>query len=609
MQPFEYNPLISRSPQSAVSVYMPVHFSLTVRCDVYLSKVVLVVIRDGDKREFDCLAQYHEGNEEAYCFTAEFVPRTSGLYWYYFLCFQNEHSFYICSDDDMNAYATGILQDSWQLTVCDKNAISPTWMCGRTMYHIFVDRFKRGAYFAKKDGAELRDDWGECPRFKPVGGKILNNDFFCGNLRGIIEELDYLESLRIGVLYLSPIFQAASNHRYDTGDYSSIDELLGTQEDFCELCEKASQKDIRIILDGVFNHTGDDSLYFNKYGKYPLTGAYQSQQSAFYDWYKFNNYPDGYASWWGIDTLPAVNQQSASYIEYISGEDGIATKWLRCGASGYRLDVVDELTDDFLDPLCTRIKREKPDSIIIGEVWEDASNKSSYGVRRRYFLGGQLDSVMNYPIKEAIIAFVLSRKSAPFVREINKIVDHYPKHIRDNLMNILSTHDTVRILTILASAPYPMTRAERAYAEPDIVTYRSAVRKLKFASLLQFTIFGVPCVFYGDEAGLVGYEDPFNRRCFPWGSENRELLDWYGLLGKLRQEHMEFAQGEMRFLSVDENSVVFSRGNDNSVVIAVNLSENELNLGISESYIDYLTQKKADMTIPADSFAILTKLN
>ncbi len=336
------------------------------------------------------------------------------------------------------------------LTVYSKDYQTPEWFKGGVMYQIFPDRFCKQGTMPDIKGRIARDDWGGIPSYKPNEfGKVLNNDFFGGNFKGIESKLDYLQSLGVTTVYLNPVFEASSNHRYDTSDYKKIDPILGTETDFANLVNSAKQKGIRIILDGVFNHTGDDSVYFNKYGKYDSIGAYQSKDSPYYTWYSFHEFPDKYASWWGIDILPEVNEQSQEYQNFIFGEGGVLKKWLGFGIGGYRLDVADELPDFFLKKLRKSVKESNPNAIIIGEVWEDASNKIAYSKRREYLQGYELDSVMNYPLKEAIIGYIFNGSANHLLQAVRVLINHYPKQTLDCLMNILGTHGTARILTVL----------------------------------------------------------------------------------------------------------------------------------------------------------------
>ena len=337
--------------------------------------------------------------------------------------------------------------------------------------------------------------------------------------------------------------------------------MLGTDEDFEHLCKQAKTYGIDIILDGVFSHTGADSIYFNKFGRYgDHEGAYRDPDSKYKNWYCFSRYPFDYESWWGITTLPNVNENNPDYTEYICGENGILQRWIDKGARGWRLDVADELPDEFLDNLNKAVKAKGDDKVIYGEVWEDASNKESYGVRRRYLIGGQLDSVMNYPFKEAIINYCKYGDARGFEDGVMTILEHYPKPSADMLMNFLSTHDTERILTRLAGEDVGWHdrewQAER-YLSPEQYVYGLSL--LKCAMVLQFFLPGVPCIYYGDEVGLEGYKDPFNRRCYPWGKENIDMIDFTKQLAGIRKASKAFAQGEMKFLSCTPEECVFAR--------------------------------------------------
>lgn len=466
--------------------------------------------------------------------------------------------------------------DDWQLTVYDKNFHTPDQFKGGIIYQIFPDRFAFSGKEKKNVPADriLRTDRQGDPYWIPTAdGKVLNNDYFGGDLDGITEKLDYLKSLGVTCIYLNPIFEAQSNHRYDTANYEKIDPLLGSEKDFSILCKKANKLGIKVMLDGVFSHTGDDSKYFNRYGRYPELGAYQSKESPYYSWYKFNNWPDDYESWWGIKILPEVNEDNLDFIKYITGENGIARKWLRLGASGWRLDVADELPDEFLDEFRKAVKAEKNDALVLGEVWEDASNKSSYGKLRRYLLGEQLDSVMNYPFAQAVIDFIRDANAELFSSRVMNIVENYPKEVLDVLMNHLSTHDTMRAITALAgeSCAYRDRKWQSTHSL-DKKSYSYGIRLLKAASAMQFALPGIPTIYYGDEAGMQGYKDPFNRRCYPWGEENDELIEWYKRLGEIRGGHEVFKDGNFEILSSVAGCVAFSRKSDNEAILVISNS-------------------------------------
>lgn len=466
--------------------------------------------------------------------------------------------------------------EDWQLTVYDKDFHTPEWLRGGIIYQIFPDRFASSG--TKKQDVPsdriLRTDRDGDPYWIPTAeGKVLNNDYFGGDLNGIEQKLGYLKLLGVTCIYLNPIFEAQSNHRYDTADYEKIDSMLGTEKDFKSLCESAKKLGIRIMLDGVFSHTGDDSRYFNRYSRYDSLGAYQSKESPYYGWYKFNKWPDDYESWWGIEILPEVNEDNSDFIEYITGKNGIARKWLKLGASGWRLDVADELPDEFLDEFRKAVKKEKADGLVLGEVWEDASNKSSYGKLRRYLLGKQLDSVMNYPFAGAVIDFIRDANAELFASRVMSIVENYPKEVLDVLMNHLSTHDTMRAITALAgeNCAYRDRKWQSTHSL-DEREYHYGMKLLMAASAMQFALPGVPTIYYGDEAGMQGYKDPFNRRCYPWGKENGELVEWYKKLGKIRNENRVFKDGRFEILSAVAGCVAFSRKNDDEAILVISNS-------------------------------------
>ena len=535
--------------------------------------------------EWDCM----QGTTEEW-WKVSFTPEESGFYEYRF----EYDTPWGTSKIFDSGNGQGKIRDSgkyWQLTVYDNNFTTPDWLKGGIIYQIFPDRFA----FSGEEKANvpkdriIRTDRDGEPYWKPDKyGKVLNNDYFGGDLKGIEQKLGYLAELGVSCIYLNPIFEAHSNHRYDTADYTVIDPLIGTQEDFTSLCKSAQELGIKIILDGVFSHTGCDSRYFNEYNRYDTVGAYQSQDSEYYGWYKFKTWPDDYHSWWGIRLLPEVIEENPDFIEYITGENGIARKWMKLGASGWRLDVADELPDVFLDSFRKAVKEENPDALVMGEVWEDASNKFSYGQRRRYLLGDQLDSVMNYPFAGAVIDFVRDGSAEIFDNRVMTIVENYPKQVLDVLMNHISTHDTMRAITALAgeSCEYRdrLWQSIHSLSEED---YKNGVRLMKMASALQFTLPGVPSIYYGDEAGLQGYKDPFNRGCYPWGKENAELVSWYKKLGAIRRSNKCFTDGKLQILSAVAGCVAFSRvRDDNAILVISNSNPHQITYYVRDEWSD-----------------------
>lgn len=473
--------------------------------------------------------------------------------------------------------------DLFQLTVYSKEAITEDNYKGGIMYQIFPDRFYNSG--SKKTniptGRKLRQDWGSMPEYLPDNyGIVLNNDYFCGDLQGITLKLDYLVELGVTAIYLNPIFEAHSNHRYDTADYLKIDPLLGIEEEFTHLCNEAKKRGIAIILDGVFSHTGSDSIYFNKYCRYDSLGAYNSVNSKYFEWYNFNNHPNSYKSWWGFDTLPELNKDNESLIEFVCGDNGVISKWIKAGAYGFRLDVVDELNQHFLEKI-KEATVKYGGKILIGEVWEDASTKRSYGYLRQYLLGYELDSTMNYPFRNAILSYVRYGCSEYFYTTVMSLAENYPKEVLDSTMNMLSTHDTERAITKLVKEE--VNNSDRYWqVERNSLTfeeYNFGKVLLKLASLIQYFMPGLPCIYYGDEAGLYGYKDPFNRGCYPWGNEDNELITFFKELGKLRIENTTLKKGSFKVLSVDENVLVLERFDEvNSLVVSVNRSNTMVNI-------------------------------
>lgn len=476
---------------------------------------------------------------------------TPCLIWYDFIAeAEGEFFYYSNSDGALGGIGTQTsypVANSYQITVYDKSFKTPEWFGDRIMYQIFPDRFYVGEKINqpenKRNKAVYHFDWHEKPFIDrhPFENGPAYNDFYGGNLKGIIEKLPYLKELGVGVLYLNPIFEAYSNHRYDTGDYKKIDSILGTEEDFKELCSVAKEKyDIRIILDGVFSHTGADSIYFNKYGFYgENTGAYQDYNSPYRSWFQFGNYPD-YASWWGCSNLPNVNEMENSYLDYIlRDENSVIKKWLSAGASGWRLDVADELPDEFIEILRREAKSEKEDAVIIGEVWEDASNKTAYGKLRNYLMGAELDSVMNYPFRDGVISFLTGYGDADaFNRQVMSQLENYPMPVVYSLMNILGTHDTMRIKSIMGGFGEDCGDKKLPSQMEE-----TAVKRVMMASFMQMTFYGVPCIYYGDEVGMEGGKDPHNRATYPWRCVDTELREWYKKLAEIRNNTLCLKRG------------------------------------------------------------------
>ena len=461
---------------------------------------------------------------------------------------------------------------NFQFLFYEREHKPPEFILGKAIYHIFVDRYCRHGEPVLKGDAIFNEDWENgIPQFAPYPGAHLdNNMFFGGNLWGVVDKLDDIAALGVGCIYLSPIFRAYSNHKYDTGNYMEVDEAFGGEEALAALIEAAEKRGIRIVLDGVFNHTGDDSLYFNRRGNYPEVGAYQSEDSPYHGWYYFRHFPDKYDAWWDIPILPRLNTENPECREYFLGKDGVIAYWARKGIAGFRLDVVDELSDSFVRGIRERLAENASDSILYGEVWEDASNKIAYSTRRRYYWGGELDGVMNYPLRTGLIEYVRYGNIHPLRYALTEVLVNAPKAVADRQMNLLGTHDTDRILTALGGeGDAGKTNAELSVLRMSPKEREAAISRLKIAYLALATLPGVPCIYYGDEAGMEGYRDPFNRRPYPWSKREEELVSFYRSVGQLRLENKVYREGEFRLLQLDEELFAFLRTNGKKAAVTV----------------------------------------
>ncbi len=616
MQIFNSRKKEYKSQISAIAVDEQVKFRLVVPRCIKCSCARLAVFKDNESTVYYNMFWAGMCGESHEYWEIHFSATTAGLYFYHFELETPWGNSLVKNvgngEGDLNAEGT-----EFQQTVYEKDFKTPDFLKGGLIYQIFPDRFYNSKT-PKKNVPESRvmRKWGEEPYWQEsqMNG-IWNNDYFGGDLKGVEEKLEYLSGLGVSCIYLNPIFEAHSNHRYDTADYEKIDSLLGDESDLESLCKKAHGLGISVILDGVFSHTGCDSKYFNMYNRYNTVGAYNSKSSPYFSWYKFTDYPNGYKSWWGIKLLPEVSEEDEGYREYICGKNGILRRWLRLGISGWRLDVADELPDVFLDDLRKAVKEENENAVIIGEVWEDATNKFAYGERRRYLLGDQLDSVMNYPFADAILNYVKFGNAQAFMSGIMSIVENYPPCVVNVLMNHIGTHDTERALTRLAgeSAEGKDRAWQHSHNQLSDYDYLKGVSMMKLASLIQYTLPGVPSLYYGDEAGMQGMKDPFNRACFPWDNINKELYKWYKRLGEIRRGCKAFKEGSFEPLYAADSVVAYvRRSEESSVLTAVNNSEQEIHIPVGEewdnsySFFEF-SSKNGILTLPPYQFALLSK--
>ena len=531
-----------------------------------------------------------------------FAPGTAAALRYAFRLETPEAVRYVGADGTgFRAKLSDSEPEGFRLTVYEKDFETPAWFRQSVMYQIFPDRFafsddgtaERGVEYHRALGQtpELHASCDEPVRWQPRAfeSAYSPDDFYGGTLRGIEQKLPYLRALGVTCLYLNPIVEARSNHRYDTADYRRVDPVLGTEEDFQNLCRAAAENGMRVILDGVFSHTGADSRYFNRYGHYPERGACQGQDSPYYPWYDFRRFPDEYRCWWGFRDLPEVEERNPVWQDFVvTGDESVVKLWLRRGAAGWRLDVADELPDEVLALIRRAAKEEKPDALVLGEVWEDPVVKESYGSLRRYALGGALDSVMNYPLRTALLDFIHRRRDAYSLRDalISQQLN-YPQPLYYALMNLLGSHDVERIRTAL-STPVALKKLSRPaqLAFPfDEGEKAAAVDREKLCAAVQFALPGVPSVYYGDEQGMWGTGDPFNRAPFREG--DAALCESYAALAARRNGSDALRCGEARVeaCSADVLTVLrFVRGGrgalgekaaDGAWLLAVNRADRE----------------------------------
>ena len=561
--PFVFDPRSEccKKPYGAVPCGTAVSYTVRPLRAEGWSRCVLVARREFSnletETELPCTGIDGDRNRFSGTFPAPAEPE---LVWYWFRLSRPDGCTILF---DKSGWHTDGSVQSWQLTVYEETP-TPAWFGRGVTYQIFPDRFCRTELpdpAGMIGGRWVHENWSDIPEWQPDSqGEVRNRDFFGGSLQGILSKLDDLAAFGVTTLYLNPIFESASNHRYNTADYLAIDPMLGTEADFRQLCREAKSRGIRVILDGVFNHTGSQSRYFNADGFYPAPGAAQSQDSPYFSWFSFHPWPTDYDAWWGIKTLPAVQENDSGYLDFIIRDrDSVVRHWLRAGASGWRLDVADELPDDFIADIRTAMEETAPGSLLLGEVWEDATTKVAYSQRRRYLLGQELHGVMNYPFRNALIAYLLGGDADEFRETLEAIRENYPPNAFSSLMNFLGTHDTPRILTVLGASHVPDSKEGRASYRLSPEERQMGLARLRLAALVLFTFPGAPTVYYGDEAGMEGWEDPFNRAGYPWGREDTELKAWFARLARLRLDRPALQSGQLHWCWTAGPILAFAR--------------------------------------------------
>lgn len=569
-----------REPQGAV----PCGASVTLSCDFIPDANEQPHLYWCDTGGTRVLPMSLNGTRASVTFTVPYHPQRAG---YCFCWFREDGKarFYGGESGEGRFSDVPIL---YGVTLYDNSFETPEWFRHGVAYQIFPDRF----FCSDHDRFRLRvqnyrrtgrsitvhEDWNEDPLYLPHDGAdtYQPDDYFGGDLEGIRFKLPYLVSLGVTCLYLNPIFSAHSNHRYNTADYMTVDPLLGTNLDFYRLCSEARSYGIRVILDGVFSHTGDDSIYFDHYRRYG-NGAYSDAESPYREWYRFRNYPDDYECWWNFRSLPDVEELTPSYQEFIQGENGVLRTWLRRGASGWRLDVADELPDEFIRGTRRAVKYQDRDALLLGEVWEDCSTKQGPEGRRGYCNGDELDSAMDYPFLRAVRGFFLEKYDAYEMSEIlHRIRENYPKPFYESCLNLLGSHDIGRVISAYAGAPDSETTSREVQLafDPDEDAIQKAKIRYVSSVALAVALPGVPCIYYGDEAGQTGLRDPMNRKTYPWEHQDKKLISDVAYLCNLRKKHSALRDGNLRMGAVGKDLFAVIRYNHEEVVLlCVNRSD------------------------------------
>ena len=593
-----------RKPFGAVEVGQKVKLSIIVDKDILVA--VQLTMFDGTSLSKGMKKEYLNSGEFKYSVEID-TSDTLGLLEYYFILIDGYDRLYYGNNDE---HLGGIGQIynynpvPYQVTIYEKSYI-PDWYKEGIVYQILIDRFFNGnednAINSPKENSFIYGKWNDSPMYiKDNMGRITRWDFYGGNIKGIIKKLDYIKSLGASIIQLSPVFKSSSCHKYDTGNYEFIDEMFGTNDEFKELCEIAESKGIKIILEAVLSYTSSDSKYFNKLGNYDDIGAYNSPNSKYYDWYKFVKYPYQYESWWGINERPNIKVMDKGYINYIiKNKNSIIKKWIDFGVSGWRLNVIDELPDEFIELIRKRMQGINKETVLLGDIWDDASNKVSYSKRRRYLQGNEVQAVTNYPLRESLINFTKGYISSHRLKQ--KVMSLYENYPRENFygnINIAGTNDTERILTVLDEN----------------------IELLRLLVVIQFTLPGVPLIYYGDETGLKGGKEPDNRRSYPWGNENKNIIEFYKEIANIRNNENGLKKGDINIYETDSDVFAFERNYENEkVVVLVNVSKEQkiikdvslsgcyVNLfNISEKY--KFVGKSSDISVFPRDFKILRRI-
>lgn len=585
---------------------------------------VKLLIDDGNSISYGNLS--HKKNEGDYAiFEGDVTLETSAIYRYCFSYDVDGKTYYFNKN--------GLQNDAFLSDDCFKLSVNfevPKWAQGKIMYHIFVDRFNKSKdnNLQEMPRRVIHDNWNEEMHLGPekeiskiYGKEIWNIDFYGGNLNGITEKLDYIKSLGVSILYLSPIVHSQSNHRYDTADYENVDPYAGCNDDLKVLCDEAHKRGMKVVLDAVFNHTGNDSKYFDEYKSFGGEGAYNNPMSKYSNFYK-RRYENGkiyYEYWWGFENLPECDFESKEWQEYITGVGGVIDKWFDLGIDGLRLDVADELSDDFIEKIRIAVKRNKADGFIMGEVW-----KNPMRMGRGYISSGKcMDTVMNYPLIDALLRYYKYADCNKLDYIIRDILREYPEETINSLMNFTSTHDISRAINYFtdenefneyAEWAWDLKNNDLDYLKNKKLSkeeYEKAKEKYKSYLFALYFLPGNVSIFYGDEVGVDGYGNLLNRKTYPWGMEDKDLLEYFKKLGKDRNDEIFLETADLKIRDINRDYFSYERiGLNDKMLVITNRSGKEGRILIPPEYNDKkakiytLNKSTKDIITPYGAIAI-----
>lgn len=651
----EENIYFDSKDESYKSIYgaVPTNTDVTFAIDTGVdAQQVTLVIKGKEKQILSLEKEKKKKDKIRWSVTTQFEEY--GAYEYYFVIGGASSVKIYCDDDGY--YGTGMTVDLTQVQPYEMNVYkegfeTPDWMKDAVIYQIFPDRFFNGDRsndIAQTDsrGAvdyEYVEDWYTLPEnpeqqmLNPNtypsnawnGDGEWSNEIYGGDLKGITEKIDYLKALGVNVIYLNPVFHSISSHRYDATDYTKIDPILGTMGDFTELVETAEANGMHVVLDGVFNHVSDDSVYFDRYykfvgqdgkvGAYPYwayvydylatnEGAELSDAEAaarvyfeakgvtdftYTEWFAVsqeclkddNGEPVqdtigdragmnvyGYDGWWGYDSMPVIMSTNGSEYqtpgwadEIIDGEDSVAQYWLKEGSDGWRLDVANEVSDETWQRFRESVKSLSKEHVIIGEIWDDASE---------YLLGDMYDSVMNYVFRNAVLSYAKGGSALESANNLEKLRERYPEEAFYAMMNLVGSHDTTRLLSALDGIEDDRKQTDVESAFPSYETTSELAKERQYlVAFIQMTYPGAPTIYYGDEIGMVGADDPDDRRAMEWGKGNQQTVETYAQLAAIRAAYPALRTGDIVPVETgdSEKIMAYTRSDkDNKLYVAAN---------------------------------------